>query len=1146
MITNELQHRILILDGAMGTVLQGHELTEEDFRGDAFAAHPISLRGNNDLLNLTRPDIIRRIHQDYVLAGADIIETNTFNANTVSQAKYGCQGCVRELNLAGARIARQAADGCGGRKVFVAGSIGPTDKSLSIAADAEDLAFRPLDFDTLARAYAEQVAALIEGGVDLLLVETIFDGLNAKAALYAIARVQEELGSSVPVMLSATVNDRSGRILTGQSVEALFTSLSHYPMLSFGLNCSFGASELYPIVRELAPRIPCHFSIHPNAGLPDELGAYRETPAHMAQCLREMAKAGLVNIVGGCCGTTPEHIRAIAQALKGIPPRVLPSLSHSLVLSGLDNVPVNVTGHAFTPVGERTNVAGSAKFARQIREKKYAEAVSVARQQVEAGVSVIDINLDDALLNGPEEMTRFVRLLASEPEVAKAAVMIDSSNWETLLAGLKNTQGKCIANSISLKEGEAEFLRKATEIHRLGAAVVVMAFDEKGQATDFQRKIEICQRAYALLTRQVGIAPEDIIFDVNILAIGTGIESHRSHAVDFVRAVSWIKTHLPGCHTSGGVSNLSFAFRGNNLIRDAIHAVFLKHAIQAGLDMAIVNPLRLVAYDDLPSQLRRAAEDLVVNRHPQATEQLLRLADLSVESCGANEKRQGDQWRELAVDERLRHALEKGITDYLKIDIPEALALHANPLDIIEGPLMEGMEKVGRLFGEGRLFLPQVVKSAQAMKEAVALLQPAIQASTRSVQSAVRRPCVVLATVKGDVHDIGKNIVHIVLTCNNVRVVDLGVMVDNERIIQAARECHADLIGVSGLITPSLREMEELCKQLQQARLDIPLLVGGATTSALHTAVKLAPLYECGVIAGGNATHTANIVKRLAHDKQLCLQEVKDEQAYLRKQYNQHHMNLISIAEAQKRAPRYDWIPDPQNTFGEHNLLARHLNIEEVAGLVDWTPFFHFWGFKGKYPDLIYSNTEAEKLHDNALSLLGEIIAGNEVDISLVVKFFEAYAEDEAIVLDGKWRFPMPRQRFDQAECLSLADFVPRKGQGTSGVGLFCLKAENKVVPSDKQDYTHLLRESLCARLAEATAEWIQQQVAERHPVIRPAFGYPMCPDHSLKQMAFDLLDAPRQIGVSLTETYSIIPSTSLCGLLISHPQARYFSVGME
>ena len=832
-----MQDRILILDGAMGTMIQRHPLTEADFRGSVFTDHPTPLKGDNDALNLTRPDIIRRTHEEYILAGADIIETNTFNANAISQRKYGCADRVWELNAAGARLAREAADGCRGRRIFVAGSMGPTDKSLTLASDPERPEHREADFDTLEQAYFEQAGALIEGGVDLLLVETVFDGLNAKAALHAIARAQEEAGTSLPVMLSATVNDRGGRLLTGQSLEALFTSVAHYPLLSFGLNCSFGAAELHPFVRRLAPRVPCHFSLHPNAGLPDELGRYRETPEAMAGRLREMAREGLLNIAGGCCGTTPEHIRTIAEALKGVTPRRPPRARHTLELSGLDNIVVDNAERNFTPIGERTNVAGSAKFARLVRERNYTEAVSVARQQVEAGATVIDINLDDALLNGAEEMERFVRLIGNEPDIAKAAFMIDSSDWATLLAGLKNTQGKCIANSISLKEGEAEFVRKAKEIRRLGAAAVVMAFDEQGQATDFQRKIEICQRSYTLLTNEAGFAPEDIIFDVNILAIGTGMEAHRSHAVDFIRAVAWIKEHLPGCHTSGGVSNLSFAFRGNNAIRDAIHSVFLSHAIRAGLDMAIVNPSRLPAYDDIAPELREAAEDLVLNRHPQATERLLALADKQGSTRKTDEPRKEEAWRGLPLEERLRHALEKGTSDYLKTDIAEALAFYKEPVKIIEGPLMEGMERVGALFGEGKMFLPQVVKSAKVMKEAVALLKPSIHASGNPSHPALRRPRAILATVKGDVHDIGKNIVHIVLTCNNVEVKDLGVMVENEEIIRAAREFDADVIGVSGLITPSLGEMEELCRQLQQARLGIPLLVGGATTSATHTAV---------------------------------------------------------------------------------------------------------------------------------------------------------------------------------------------------------------------------------------------------------------------------------------------------------------------
>ena len=1137
-----LQDRIYILDGATGTALQQFRLTEADFRGEEFARHPIPLKGNNDVLNITRPDVIRQVHQNYIDAGADIIETNTFNANAISQTEYGCTEWVERFNLEGARLAKEVASACKEREIYVAGSIGPTDKSLTLAPDPDQPTYRIVNFDTLANAYAGQVAALIEGGVDLLLVETIYDGLNAKAALYAIAKVQEEKGTNLPVMLSATVNDKSGRTLTGQSLEALFTSLSHYPILSFGLNCSFGAKELHHFLRELAPRIPCYISIYPNAGLPNEMGEYDESPEFTALCLQNMAKEGLINIAGGCCGTTPDHIRAIANALKDIPPRKVPTPTHQLKVSGLDTVVVDKELNNFINIGERTNVAGSAKFARLIREKNYTEAATIARKQIEAGASIIDINMDDAMLDGTAEMERFVRIISNEPDIAKAAFMIDSSKWETILAGLKNTQGKCIVNSISLKEGEEEFLYKAKEIQRLGAAVVVMAFDEEGQATTFQRKIDICQRAYNLLTTQAGFTPENIIFDVNILAIGTGIEEHNNYAVDYIEAVRWIKQNLKGCRTSGGVSNLSFSFRGNNTVREAMHSVFLYHAIRAGLDMAIVNPAMLQVYDEIDPVLLKAVEDVVLNRTPEATETLLSLAEKYKETKREVKTVQQEEWRNHSLEERLGHALIKGITDYLTDDLQEALTQYTSPVEIIEGPLMKGMERVGQFFGEGKMFLPQVVKSAKVMKEAVHILQPEIERHNASGQNITRRPRVVIATVKGDVHDIGKNIVNIVLTCNNLEVIDLGVMVDNQSIIKAAKEHGADIIGVSGLITPSLGEMENLCELLQKEQLQIPLIVGGATTSTVHTAVKLAPKYDYCVVSGGDASRTVGIIKRLLSDRENYIREIKDEQENIRTLYNRHQQKQISLEEARRRAPRYDWDHVTPTTFGEHNLLVKRLNLEDLVEKIDWTPFFHFWGFKGKYPEIIYTNDEADRTYQAALDMLGKVIAGNEFDASIIVRFFDAYSENEDIVLDGQHRFTMPRQQTDLEECLSLADFVIPKEKGIGSVGLFCLKVKDDHQCNDCHDFEHLLRESLCARLAEACAEWMQEKINEGTHVIRPAFGYPTCPDHAMKKLAFDILDAPAQIGVQLTEGYSIYPSTSLCGMLISHPKAKYFS----
>lgn len=1143
MLKNLLKERILILDGAMGTAIQQYQLDEKDFRGEEFAAHPVPLKGNNDILSLTRPDIIARIHQSYIEAGADIIETNTFNSNAVSQADYQCSAYVYRLNYAGARLAREEADKAG-RPVYVAGSIGPTSKTLSLSPDVSHPECRATDFDTLTAAYIEQISGLIDGGVDILLVETVFDGLNAKAALYAIDKIQTEKASRLPVMVSATINDKSGRTLTGQSLQALYTTLSHYPLLSFGLNCSFGAKELLPFVEQLHKFLPCGLSLYPNAGLPNEMGAYDESPAYTADFLKTMAQKGWLNIAGGCCGTTPAHIRAIRKAVEGITPRIPVHASPQLVVSGLDNIVVNKALNNFIPVGERTNVAGSAKFAKLIHAGAYDEACNIARKQIEDGASIIDINMDDAMLDSAKEMATFIRIISNDPDISKAALMIDSSDWNTLLAGLKNAQGKCIVNSISLKEGEKEFLEKATEIKRLGAAVVVMAFDEEGQAVTYERKIAICQRAYRLLTQQAGVAPENIIFDVNILAIGTGMEEHSHYAVDFIRAVEWIKKHLPASSTSGGVSNLSFSFRGNNPVREAMHSVFLYHAIAAGLDMAIVNPALLQVYDDIDPQLLQAVEAVVLNKNPEATEHLIELAEKIKAPKTEGKIIKNESWRNSSLEERLIYALVKGIKEYLTQDITEALQTYASPVEIIEGPLMKGMDKVGLLFGEGKMFLPQVVKSARIMKEAVAILQPEIERTNFLKTSDIHKYKVVIATAKGDVHDIGKNIVHIVLSCNNMEVIDLGVMVDNQRILEAARHYQADIIGISGLITPSLAEMEELCRLLEKAQLKIPLLVGGATTSGVHTAVKLAPLYSYGVIHGGDASRTAGLIKRLLQHPENHLQQIKTEQENIRQLYYKAHTTVVSYQEAQTSAPQYEadsyLLPE---AFGEHNLRARALDLRELADRIDWTPFFHFWGFKGKFPEIIYTHEEADHTYQAALETLGQIIAGNEFEASVLVKFFNARSENNEIILENGYHFPMLRQQTRNSDYLSLADFINPDPAFKSTIGVFCLKVSDKHKCADCQDFTQLIRESLCARLTEALAEWMHEQLSEGLPLIRPAFGYPACPDHSLKKEVFQLLNASADIGVELTSSYAIIPTTSLCGLLIAHPQARYFNV---
>ena len=1144
MIEEILKEKILILDGAMGTSIQHYGLGEAEFRGEEFASHAVNLKGNNDILCLTQPQIVKEIHRAYIEAGADIIETNTFNSNAVSQAEYRCSELTYRLNREGARIAREEADAAD-RRIWVAGSIGPTSKTLSLSPDVNRPEYRPVDFDMLAATYEEQVRGLIDGGVDLLLIETVFDGLNAKAALYAIDKVQQEKETKIPVMVSATINDRSGRTLTGQRLEALYTSVSHYPLLSFGLNCSFGATELQLSIEHLSKRLSCALSIYPNAGLPNEMGEYDESPGYTASCLRKMAEAGLLNIAGGCCGTTPAHIKAIREALAHTPPRRVATGNDQLIVSGLEEVIIDKDQNNFINVGERTNVAGSAKFAKLIHAKAYGEAADIARKQIEDGASVIDINMDDAMLESAHEMATFIRIISNDPDIAKAALMIDSSDWNTIVAGLKNAQGKCIVNSISLKEGEAEFLYKAREIRRLGAAVVVMAFDEQGQAVTYQRKTEICQRAYTLLTKQAGYKPQDIIFDVNILAVGTGIEEHNNYAVDYIEAVRWIKNNLKGCRTSGGVSNLSFSFRGNNPVREAMHSVFLYHAISAGLDMAIVNPSMLQVYDDIEPELLTAVENVVLNKCPEATERLIELAEKikGIKTEGKTVK--NEEWRTHTLDERLAYALIKGITEYLSTDLSEAL-VSLSPVEIIEGPLMKGMDRVGTLFGEGKMFLPQVVKSARVMKEAVTILQPEIEKYNSQGGRNVQRHKVVIATAKGDVHDIGKNIVNIVLTCNNLEVIDLGVMVENRTIIDAAKTHGADIIGISGLITPSLSEMENLCEQLQQEGLNIPLIVGGATTSTVHTAVKLAPKYDYCVIQGGDASKTVGIIKRLLQDRESYIRQLKAEQEEVRQQYYNKTDNLVTYAEAIAQAPVYspESYRQPE-AFGEHNLSGRNIDIRDLANRIDWTPFFHFWGFKGKFPEIIHTNDEADRTYQAALEMLGSVIAGNEFEASVIVKFFDAYAENDEIVLNSTdKKLPMLRRQTKGSEFLCLSDFIAPKSIGTSTIGLFCLKVSDKHRCNNCQDFEHLLRESLCARLTEALAEWMHEQLNEGTHMIRPAFGYSACPDHSMKKDVFELLEAPEKIGVSLTSSYAINPSTSLCGMLISHPEARYFSVG--
>ncbi len=1188
-IRERLARRILIMDGAMGTRIQAMGLQSECFHRGRFAQWPVSLVGNNDVLCLTAPEVVGEIHRLYVEAGADIIATNTFSSNRISQHEYGCADLAAEMARQGARIARQVAD-TASRKIYVAGSMGPTAKSLTLPSDMANPSKRAISFDEMADSYREQAEALLEGGADLLLLETCYDSLNTKAALYAISDINRRFHREIPVMVSVTVNDRSGRTLTGQTLWSFFTSISHYPhLLSFGLNCSFGVTELRPFMEQLSASVPLPLSIYPNAGLPNQMGEYEELPDFTARHLRAMADDGLVNIAGGCCGTDEHHIKAIADAMHGVTPRTIPQADHQLRVSGLEPLLIDRQTQNFTNIGERTNVAGSRRFARLIAEKKYDEALSVARNQIEGGATIIDINMDDAMLDSRQEMQTFCRYISADPAVARAALMIDSSDWPTVLAGLKNAQGKCIVNSISLKAGEQDFLSKAADLRRLGAAVVVMAFDEDGQATTFERKTSIARRAYSLLT-SIGFPPQDIIFDANILSVGTGIKEHQAYAVDFIRAVQWIKENLPLAKTSGGVSNLSFAFRGNNQVREAMHSVFLYHAIRAGLDMAILNPSMLQVYDDIEPGLRRAVEDVVMNTDDEATDRLLSLSEKLIansEKAKSPEPSGSNLVSSLPVEQRLMNALTKGDSSHLAEDVPEALAKYGQPISVIEGPLMQAMEHIGTLFGEGKMFLPQVVRSAQVMKDAVAILM-AQDSSLSGGESEETRPCVVLATANGDVHDIGKNIVGIVLACNGFQVVDLGVMVPCETILRAAQEHKPILVGISGLITPSLKEMEKLCETFQREHLDVPILVGGATTSAVHTAVKLAPLYDGLVIYGGDASRTSVLAKRIASKNAHFIEEFKAEQRQVREAYEEHHAPLTPYEEANRKSPlpapplgecpiAADNLPIkelyfqrrgsdnealPQRGSGEGALLQRERLGEALLSLIDWRMFLLFWGFKGETLPQLLVNPEAERTLREGKQFLTEALQKDLLEVDILYNVETAVRRGNDIVLcsDGQ-TLPMLRSQSAAYQYRCLADYFDT--DVPSPIGLFLVTARPKQEPTDESE--RLMLHALCARLAEAGAEYItytpqpsagKEQSASAngfspykgesegvHPV-RYAFGYASCPDHSLKRIVFDRLEAEQKLNVRLTDHYSIQPSTSVCGLLIWHVEAKYFPVG--
>lgn len=1151
-IRTELSKRILILDGAMGTMLQRK-----------------GLQGNSESFNLTNPETIGEIHNEYIEAGADIITANSFSANSISQSEYNLSEKAGQMAEAAARIARKAADEAP-RKIWVAGSVGPTSKSLSLAQNINDPIFRPYSFDGMAEAFEVQIRGLVKGGVDLLLFETCFDALNTKAALYAIGHIPE--ASDIPIMISASMSDRSGRTLTGQTMEAFYRSVQHCSPLSFGLNCSLGAEEMIPLIAEVASFATCAVSCYPNAGLPNEMGEYDETPSQMAESVRKMALAGSVNIVGGCCGTTPEHIKAVAEAVKGISPRAIPEPDDVLYVSGLESVAVDRKNN-FTNVGERTNVAGSRKFAKLIAAGDYETGLQIAAGQIENGASIIDINMDDAMLDSRLEMEKFLRYVSNDPAVAKAAIMIDSSHWETLVTGLKNAQGKCIVNSISLKEGEEIFIEKAREINALGAAIIMIAFDEDGQATTYDRKVEICRRAYSLLTSKVGVRPCDIIFDVNVLPVGTGIPEHSRYGIDFIEAVRWIKGNLPGCRTSGGISNLSFSFRGNNEVREAMHSVFLYHAISAGLDMGIVNPGMLKVYDEIEPGLLKCVEDVILDSDAEATDRLIEKASRILDeknsvgvsarpegpeaTCAARPVRENGRLAasggaltgaessnissvaepvEAAVEERLVRALVKGDSSGLERDINECLTLYDKPVEIIDGPLMSGMARVGELFGAGKMFLPQVVKSAKTMKNAVALLQPYIE--ERGGESEVKKPRIVFATVKGDVHDIGKNITEIVLSCNGFEIVDLGVMVPKETILEKAAECSADLIGVSGLITPSLYQMEEICKEMTARGLDTPLLVGGAAASALHTAVRLAPLYG-HVFYGQDASASAVLANQLITDREGTEAAEHKKQEHLRELYAQS---------SQKKAGHKPVEPFPAFSFikGEPfgNISGKRLGIEEVEPFFDWNMFAAIWGIKSGT-----GHDELRKLRADAHKEIDRLKNGNDCRITISARFDGCHSEGDDIV-SKDFRLPMLRQEGER----SLADFVPPKEYGfESPMGMFAISVRTESHPSGCDcpacgtEYGPMLTRAVRLTLAEAASEWLSRHIHKELPdgfkeakVIKPAAGYSSCPDHTLKRDILRLLPESERLGITLLDSCAMIPDASICGLIFIHPDATY------
>lgn len=1187
-----LEERILLLDGAMGTMIQQYQLDEAGYRGERFKDFPHDVKGNNDMLGLTQPEIIEEIHRAYLDAGSDIIETNTFNANAFSLADYSMEELVYEINLVSTQIARKAADAYTAlnpdKPRFVAGSMGPTNKAGSLSPNVEDPGYRAVTFDELVDAYYEQARGLVDGGAHILLVETIFDTLNAKAAIYAIDKLGADTGNYPPVMISGTITDASGRTLSGQTTEAFWISVSHCKnLLSVGLNCALGAEQMRPFIQELSRVAPVRLSAHPNAGLPNEFGEYDETPAQIREFIRDFGESGFLNIVGGCCGTTPDHIRAIADVIATITPRTVPTVEPFMRLSGLEPLIVRPDTN-FVNVGERTNVTGSRKFARLIREEKYEEATSVARHQVEGGAQIIDINMDEGMLDSAAEMQTFLNLIGAEPDIARLPFMIDSSKWSVIETGLKTMQGKGVVNSISLKEGEEEFIAHAEEVLRYGAAVIVMAFDEKGQADTYERRIEICERAYRILTEKVGFPPQDIIFDPNILTIGTGIEEHNSYAIDFIRTTGWIKQNLPGAKVSGGVSNISFSFRGNNLVREAIHSAFLYHAIREGMDMGIVNAGQLEVYEEIPAPLLERVEDLIWNKRADATERLIEYAN-EVKGNGKQSSRDNLAWRDGTVQERLSHALVKGITEFIVDDTEEARLQYDRPLQVIEGPLMDGMNIVGDLFNTGKMFLPQVVKSARVMKKAVAHLVPFIEAEQEASGSSGPAGKILMATVKGDVHDIGKNIVGVVLGCNNFEVIDLGVMVPANKILDAAIEHKVDVIGLSGLITPSLDEMVFVASEMERRGIDLPLLIGGATTSRIHTAVYIAPRYSGSTIHVLDASRSVPVVQSLIseQDRDATMARYADEYATLREGHARRKATkkIIPYLRAARNGAIREWgsyqPPAPKQPGLK---VYRDFPLETLVDYIDWTPFFATWELRGKYPAILEDKVvgvEAKKLFADARALLDRIVRGKLLRAHGVAGIYPAARQgsDDVVLFTDESRsevlttFHFLRQQSEKKDGIpnrSLADYIAPSESGlkdymggfavTAGEGLSDLVAEFE---ADHDDYNSIMAKALADRLAEAFAECLhaivrreqwgyatdeslnnEALIREQYQGIRPAPGYPACPDHTEKGILFDLLDATEHTGISLTESYAMLPAASVSGFYFAHPEARYFGLG--